>query len=62
MLFGKEVALTTPLTLDTDRRRPAAMVGTLTVSIDTRSVTREYAVNASNFRFWDDAIKAYVID
>ncbi len=25
-------------------------------------VTREYAVNASNFRFWDDAIKAYVID
>jgi fructose-1,6-bisphosphatase I len=24
--------------------------------------TREYAVNASNFRFWDDAIKAYVID
>ena len=25
-------------------------------------VTREYAINASNFRFWDDAIKAYVID
>jgi fructose-1,6-bisphosphatase I len=24
--------------------------------------TREYAINASNFRFWDDAIKAYVID
>jgi len=42
-LFGKEVAFSTPLTLDNDRRRPAAMVGTLTVSIDTRSVTREYA-------------------
>ncbi len=25
-------------------------------------VTREYAVNSSNFRYWDDAIKAYVID
>lgn len=25
-------------------------------------VTREYAINASNFRFWDDAVKAYVID
>ncbi|MBI4723884.1 MAG: class 1 fructose-bisphosphatase [Rhodomicrobium sp.] len=25
-------------------------------------VTREYAINQSNFRFWDDAIKAYVID
>jgi fructose-1,6-bisphosphatase I len=25
-------------------------------------VSREYAINASNFRFWDDAIKAYVID
>jgi fructose-1,6-bisphosphatase I len=24
--------------------------------------TQEYAINASNFRFWDDAIKAYVID
>ncbi len=24
--------------------------------------TREYAVNASNFRYWDDAIKAYAID
>lgn len=43
MLFGKEAALSTPLTLDTDHRRPPTMVGTLTVSIDTRSVTREYA-------------------
>ncbi len=25
-------------------------------------VTREYAINSSNFRYWDDAIKAYVID
>ncbi len=25
-------------------------------------VTREYAINSSNFRFWDDAIKAYMID
>ncbi len=24
--------------------------------------TREYAINASNFRFWDDAVKAYVIE
>jgi fructose-1,6-bisphosphatase I len=24
--------------------------------------TREYAINSSNFRFWDDAIQAYVID
>jgi fructose-1,6-bisphosphatase I len=24
--------------------------------------TREYAINTSNFRFWDDAIKAYVTD
>jgi fructose-1,6-bisphosphatase I len=24
--------------------------------------TREYAVNASNFRHWDDAMKAYVLD
>ena len=26
------------------------------------SATREYAINASNFRFWDDAVKAYVIE
>ena len=26
------------------------------------SVTREYGVNSSNFRHWDDAIKAYVLD
>jgi fructose-1,6-bisphosphatase I len=25
-------------------------------------VGREYAINASNFRFWEDAFKAYVID
>ncbi len=25
-------------------------------------VTREYAINSSNFRFWEDAIKAYIID
>lgn len=42
MLFGKEVALSTPLTLDTDHRRMPTMVGTLTVTIDTRSVAREY--------------------
>src|SRR5262249_53789057 len=24
--------------------------------------TQEYAVNASNFRYWDDAMKAYIID
>jgi fructose-1,6-bisphosphatase I len=25
-------------------------------------VTREYAINSSNFRYWDDPIKAYVLD
>ncbi len=31
-------------------------------NVQIPAVTREYAINASNFRFWDDAIKAYVID
>jgi fructose-1,6-bisphosphatase I len=25
-------------------------------------VTREYAINSSNFRYWDDSIKAYMLD
>jgi fructose-1,6-bisphosphatase I len=31
-------------------------------SVEVPSVTREYGVNSSNFRHWDDAIKAYVLD
>jgi fructose-1,6-bisphosphatase I len=31
-------------------------------NVQVPSVTREYGVNASNFRHWDDAIKAYVLD
>jgi fructose-1,6-bisphosphatase I len=29
-------------------------------NIQIPPVTREYAVNASNFRYWDDAMKAYI--
>jgi fructose-1,6-bisphosphatase I len=29
-------------------------------NIQIPSVTREYAINASNFRYWDDAMKAYI--
>jgi fructose-1,6-bisphosphatase I len=31
-------------------------------NVQVPSVTREYGVNSSNFRHWDDAIKAYVLD
>ncbi|MGO9172485.1 MAG: class 1 fructose-bisphosphatase [Rhodomicrobium sp.] len=31
-------------------------------NVQIPAATREYAINGSNFRFWDDAIKAYVID
>ncbi len=31
-------------------------------NIQIPAVTREYAINASNSRFWDDAIKAYITD
>ena len=31
-------------------------------NVQIPAVAREYAINGSNFRFWDDAIKAYVID
>ncbi|MFY9639607.1 MAG: class 1 fructose-bisphosphatase [Rhodomicrobium sp.] len=31
-------------------------------NVQIPAAAREYAINASNFRFWDDAIKAYVID
>ncbi len=31
-------------------------------NVQVPAVTREYGVNSSNFRHWDDAIKAYVLD
>ena len=31
-------------------------------NVQVPSVTREYGVNSSNFRHWDDFIKAYVLD
>jgi fructose-1,6-bisphosphatase I len=31
-------------------------------NIKIPETTREYAINSSNFRYWDDSIKAYVID
>ncbi len=31
-------------------------------NVEVPSVTREYGVNSSNFRHWDDAVKAYVLD
>jgi fructose-1,6-bisphosphatase I len=31
-------------------------------NVNIPETTREYAINSSNFRYWDDAIKAYVID
>ena len=31
-------------------------------SVKIPAGTREYAINSSNFRHWDDAVKAYVID
>jgi len=31
-------------------------------NVQITSATQEYAINSSNFRFWDDAIKAYVLD
>jgi fructose-1,6-bisphosphatase I len=31
-------------------------------NVQIPQVTREYAINSSNFRYWEDAIKAYVID
>jgi fructose-1,6-bisphosphatase I len=31
-------------------------------NVQVPSVTREYDVNSSNFRHWDDSIKAYVLD
>src|SRR5258706_4980649 len=31
-------------------------------NVNIPATTREYAVNSSNFRYWDDAMKAYVID
>ncbi len=34
----------------------------LKANVQVPSVTREYGVNSSNFRHWDDSIKAYVLD
>jgi fructose-1,6-bisphosphatase I len=31
-------------------------------NVEVPKVTREYGVNSSNFRHWDDSIKAYVLD
>ena len=31
-------------------------------NVQAPAVTREYAINASNFRHWDDSIKAYAVD
>ena len=31
-------------------------------NVQAPTVTREYAINASNFRHWDDSIKAYAVD
>ena len=31
-------------------------------NVQVPSVTREYGVNSSNFRHWDNSIKAYVLD
>ncbi len=34
----------------------------LKANVQVPAVTREYGVNSSNFRHWDDSIKAYVLD
>ncbi len=34
----------------------------LKANVQVPSVTREYGVNSSNFRHWDNSIKAYVLD
>jgi fructose-1,6-bisphosphatase I len=34
----------------------------LKANVEVPKVTREYGVNSSNFRHWDDSIKAYVLD
>ena len=31
-------------------------------NVQIPATTQEYALNSSNFRYWDDAIKAYVLD
>jgi fructose-1,6-bisphosphatase I len=65
MIYGPQTAMVLSLGAGTDifwlnPKTGEFVLGRPNVKIP--SVTREYGVNSSNFRYWDASIKAYVID